>query len=135
MIDGVNARLDLYSHLRLEVTLQPRERPRQEGRADRVDPANARNRGPTLQLETDDRGNSNRRTRQVDEEKIVPFEVSSAVVDQGDGGPGVAQEVLPALEASVLPADPFMAKVARLYSRNGQAFAEARIGTRLDVVV
>ncbi len=135
MIEGVNARLDLYSHLSLELTLQPRERPRQEGRVERIDEPRRRREAPNLQLETDER-RGGRRALQVEEERLVPFEVASAVVEQGDGEPGLAAEVLPALEASVVPADPFLAKVARLYASNGRAASlESRVGTRLDVVV
>ncbi len=135
MIDRINASIDLYSHLRLEVTLQGQSRARPRGRAAAAEEAVPAQAETTLQLETDER----RRARRPEEEggTVVQFEQSSTADARNSGYGGTAEEVVPALEASVLPSDPRMAYVAKLYGRSGRIGGggyPSVVGTRLNAV-
>jgi hypothetical protein len=125
MIDRINATLDVYSHLRVEVALRDNSRTRQR----------------TEKNVTPDAGgvNSESARRPAGSEtdagdNVISFTQSSIGDDSADRF-GTAEEVMPALEASVLPSDPRMAAVARLYRRSARAAGRSEtIGTRLNAV-
>lgn len=128
MIESINATLDIYSHLRVDVALRDAPRTRTD--------AGRRERNVTPQTATDSDPQARRAPLQIEDDEVqrnvVRFAQSSLAGDATDSA--VAEEMQPALEASVLPSDPRMATVARLYQRNGrtQAGREETIGTRLD---
>ncbi|HLP00797.1 MAG TPA: hypothetical protein VK163_02140 [Opitutaceae bacterium] len=124
MIDRINATLDVYSHLRVEVALRDGTRARQRAEKNVSPPAGGVN------AESERRA---QRSQAEEPDNIIQFAQSSA-----DGAPenyATGEEVMPALEASVLPRDPQMAMVARLYRRTGRAAERSTlIGTRLNAV-
>lgn len=106
MIERITS-LDLYSHVRVEISTREGR-----GRARREKDVTG---SSGSQSATAGRG----APRQLGvEHNVVAFE-QSALAGERDGAAATAEEVAPALEASVLPADPQLAQVARLYRRAG----------------
>ncbi|MFT3828592.1 MAG: hypothetical protein QM691_02695 [Opitutaceae bacterium] len=123
MIDRINATLDVYSHLRVEVALRDNPRARQRPE---------KNVSPSAGGVAGESERRAQRNRAEEPDNIIQFAQSSA---DGTEDFATAEEVLPALEASVLPSDPRMAVAARLYRRSGRAAERSTlIGTRLDAV-
>lgn len=135
MLDRISASVDLYSHLRLEVTLQAQQRARPRARHEIEDKAAPERPGAGLYLEADERRRS--APPEPEENNVVLFQQSATLDDQAGGGGGTAEEVIPALEASARVRDPRMAYAAAVYSRNGRVNAtglSGSVGTRLNAV-
>ena len=136
MIDRITTSVDLYSHLRLEVALAERGRSQQRGRTTSAgDAADARG-AVIIDLDSE----ANRRSARAgssDYSKLIRFEQSALAGDSESGYEATADEVLPALEASVLPRDWRMARAATLYTNAGRIGAgaySATVGTRLNAM-
>ncbi len=135
MIDRISASVDLYSHLRLEVTLQAQQRARPRTRTENAEKAVQEQPGTGLYLESEER----RRAVPPDEEEnnVVVFQQSATFDDPSGGSGATAEEVPPALEASMRTRDPRMAYAAMIYARNGRVStggATGTVGSRLNAV-
>lgn len=136
MIEPISASLDVYPHLRLDVSEQARQRAQQRAqeRAAELQQEQRQKTTGTLYLESDDR----RQPEGTDEEndgKVVLFQQSATLENQQPGENAQAEEVLPALEASVLPRDLRLAYAVQVYNRASQlGIARETVGTRFSAV-
>lgn len=136
MIEPISASLDVYPHLRLDVSEQARQRAQQRAqeRAAELQQEQRQKTTGTLYLESDER----RQPERSDEEndgKVVLFQQSATLENQQPGENTQAEEVLPALEASVLPRDLRLAYAVQVYNRASQlGIARETVGTRFSAV-
>ncbi len=134
MIERITS-VDIYSHLRLEVAVHTGARHRNAA-TERGPPAGAGAENATLDLESRER----RRLPAPEdpgEAGVIRYEQSSTGDDSRFGYTGDAEELRPALEASVVPRDWRLAQAARVYNRAGRSATAGRaanLGTRLDAV-
>jgi len=136
MIEPISASLDVYPHLRLDVSQQARERAQQQARqrAEELQEEQRQRTAATLYLETDERRQAERPDER-DGGKVVLFQQSATLENQQPGENAEAEEVLPALEASVLPRDLRLAYAVQIYNRASRIGIEREtIGTRLNAV-
>ena len=136
MIEPISASLDVYPHLRLDVSQQARERAQQRAqqRAEELQEEQRQRTAATLYLETDERQQAERPDER-DDGKVVLFQQSATLENQQPGENAEAEEVLPALEASVLPRDLRLAYAVLIYNRASRIGIEREtIGTRLNAV-
>ena len=99
MIEPISASLDVYPHLRLDVSQQARERAQQRAqqRAEELQEEQRQRTAATLYLETDERQQAERPDER-DDGKVVLFQQSATLENQQPGENAEAEEVLPALE-------------------------------------
>ena len=136
MIEPISASLDVYPHLRLDVSQQARERAQQQARqrAEELQEEQRQRTAATLYLEADERQQAERPDARDDGE-VVLFQQSATLENQQPGENAEAEEVLPALEASVLPRDLRLAYAVQIYNRASRIGIEREtIGTRLNAV-
>ena len=136
MIEPISASLDVYPHLRLDVSQQARGRAQQQARqrAEELQEEQRQRTAATLYLETDERQQAERPDAR-DDGKVVLFQQSATLENQQPGENAEAEEVLPALEASVLPRDLRLAYAVQIYNRASRIGIEREtIGTRLNAV-
>ena len=136
MIEPISASLDVYPHLRLDVSQQARERAQQRAqqRAEELQEEQRQRTAATLYLEADERQQAERPDER-DDGKVVLFQQSATLENQQPGENAEAEEVLPALEASVLPRDLRLAYAVQIYNRASRIGIEREtIGTRLNAV-
>ena len=113
MIERITS-LDLYSHVRVEISTRDgrgRARREKDVTGSIGDSGATPGRGAGRRLEGAD--------------TVVAFEQSALAADR-EGAADKAEEILPELEASVVPTDPQLAQVARLYRRAGRS---GKLGT------
>ena len=136
MIEPISASLDVYPHLRLDVSEQARQRAQQRAqeRAAELQQEQRQKTTGTLYLESDDRRQPEG-TDEKDDGKVVLFQQSATLENQQPGENTQAEEVLPALEASVLPRDLRLAYAVQVYNRASQlGNARETVGTRFSAV-
>jgi len=136
MIEPISASLDVYPHLRLDVSAQARQRAQQRAqeRAAELQQEQRQKTTGTLYLETDDRRQPEG-PDEKDDGKVVLFQQSATLENQQPGENTQAEEVLPALEASVLPRDLRLAYAVQIYNRASQlGIARETVGTRFSAV-
>ena len=136
MIEPISASLDVYPHLRLDVSEQARQRAQQRAqeRAAELQQEQRQKTTGTLYLESDDRRQPEG-TDEKDDGKVVLFQQSATLENQQPGENTQAEEVLPALEASVLPRDLRLAYAVQVYNRASQlGIARETVGTRFSAV-
>lgn len=137
MIEPISASLDVYPHLRLDVSEQSRQRAQQRSqeRAAELQQEQRQKTTDTLYLESDERRRQADRTEEKDDGKVVLFQQSATLENQQPGENAEAEEVLPALEASVLPRDLRLNYAVQLYnSASRLGFARETVGTRFSAV-
>ncbi len=137
MIEPISASLDVYPHLRLDVSEQARERAQQRAqeRAAALQQEQRQKTNSTLYLESDERRQQPNRPEEKDDGKVVLFQQSATLENQQPGEDAQAEEVVPALEASVLPRDMRLAYAVQLYNRASQlGFARETVGTQFSAV-
>lgn len=136
MIEPISASLDVYPHLRLDVSQQARDRAQQRAqqRAEELQQEQRQKTATTLYLENDERRQPER-SDEENEGKVVVFQQSATLENQQPGENAQAEEVLPALEASVLPRDLRLAYAVQVYNRASQlGNARETVGTRFSAV-
>ena len=136
MIEPISASLDVYPHLRLDVSEQARQRAQQRAqeRAAELQQEQRQKTTDTLYLESDERRQADR-NEEKDDGKVVLFQQSATLENQQPGENAEAEEVLPALEASVLPRDLRLNYAVQLYnSASRLGFARETVGTRFSAV-
>ena len=136
MIEPISASLDVYPHLRLDVSEQARQRAQQRAqeRAAELQQEQRQKTTGTLYLESDERRQPER-SDEENEGKVVLFQQSATLENQQPGENTQAEEVLPALEASVLPRDLRLAYAVQVYNRASQlGIARETVGTRFSAV-
>jgi hypothetical protein len=135
MIERLSASLDSYPHLRLDTTQQAQARAQQRARLRAADAEAEKRKQPSATLYLEDEKRQTPRTEEDDQHKLVLFEQSSTLDSQQSGDNSTADEVLPALEASVLPHDLQMAQVVQIYNRAARIGRTGEtVGTRLNAV-
>lgn len=137
MIERISASLDSYPQLRPEMDRQARDRAQQrlQRSAEAVQEEQRRKTNATLSLEAEESRQADQRSED-DEGKVVLFQQESATLEnQQPGENAQAEEVMPALEASVLPRDLRLAYAVQLYNRASRLGTEQKtLGTMLDAV-
>ena len=137
MIERISASLDSYPQLRPDQNRQERDRAQQrlQRNAEAVQEEQRRKAGATLSLEADESRQADQRAED-DDGKVVLFQQESATLENQQPGENVqAEEVMPALEASVLPRDLRLSYAVQIYSRAARVGIERRtLGTMLDAV-
>lgn len=137
MIERISASLDSYPQLRPEMDRQARDRAQQrlQRSAEAVQEEQRRKTNATLSLEAEESRQADQRSED-DDGKVVLFQQESATLENQQPGENVqAEEVMPALEASVLPRDLRLAYAVQLYNRASRLGTERKtLGTMLDAV-